>query len=284
LAINFAQNVAKPQVPSYSYGLTNNNNNTYTNSYYSSKALNNEQPTGATSTFNINGEKRAKTATALKQHDPQPHISRSPSRLDNNYNNSLNFSPNSKLNNTTTARNKTRSVSGRPLHSPTRLIYASVTANQNQNANNNYIFSSTNFNHDMHVKAAAAQAAATKGENDSVYDNMDNDLLVSRMLNNVQQTALRPIANRDEFRITAPCATNEIIRPSVAQQLDMNLEVELFEPSPYNIMSDPIISEQFKKLYEEDEYFRQIHRKCVEWLARYVFPEIEREREKSRKV
>jgi len=48
------------------------------------------------------------------------------------------------------------------------------------------------------------------------------------------------------------------------------------EPNPNNIMSDPVISEQFKKLYEEDEYFQQVHKKCCEWLNKYVFAEMDR--------
>lgn len=61
-----------------------------------------------------------------------------------------------------------------------------------------------------------------------------------------------------------------------------NQPVELFEASPYNIMSDPVICEQFRKLYEEDEYFQNVHKKCVEWLNKYVFPEMEL-RDKIRK-
>lgn len=59
------------------------------------------------------------------------------------------------------------------------------------------------------------------------------------------------------------------------QIFDLKLGMDAFEPSPYNIMSDPVISEQFKKLYEEDEYFQQVHKKCCEWLNKHVFPSIE---------
>lgn len=59
------------------------------------------------------------------------------------------------------------------------------------------------------------------------------------------------------------------------QIFDLKLGMDAFEPSPYNIMSDPVISEQFKKLYEEDEYFQQVHKKCCDWLNKHVFPSIE---------
>jgi hypothetical protein len=55
-----------------------------------------------------------------------------------------------------------------------------------------------------------------------------------------------------------------------------DLMQEYPEPNPNNIMSDPVISEQFKKLYEEDEYFQQVHKKCCEWLNKYVFAEMDR--------
>lgn len=67
----------------------------------------------------------------------------------------------------------------------------------------------------------------------------------------------------------------ELVKPVTNQIFDMKLGMDAFEPSPYNIMSDPVISEQFKKLYEEDEYFQQVHKKCCEWLNKYVFPSIE---------
>ena len=55
----------------------------------------------------------------------------------------------------------------------------------------------------------------------------------------------------------------------------INDEPNLDYIDPNNIMSDPVIMEQFRKLYEEDEYFQQVHKKCCEWLLRYVIPEIE---------
>jgi hypothetical protein len=267
---SLAINMTKAQAaPGYSYGHTNNGY------FSSSKALNNE-PTVNSSSFSTNADDRAKAAS--KQHEQAPVTSRSPSRLENNTNHSLNMSNvKSNLQSTVSGRNQPRAT----LSPPTRLVYANAAAaaaatTQNNTPNGNYTISSTNFNYD--VQAAKTQA---KAETASVYDNIDNDLLVSRMLNTVQQGAGRPAERRDEFRISAPGACNEIVRPTAAQLLEMDLEVEAFEPSPYNIMSDPIIAEQFKKLYEEDEYFRQIHRKCVEWLVKYVFPEIEREREKA---
>ena len=60
---------------------------------------------------------------------------------------------------------------------------------------------------------------------------------------------------------------------SMISVLNSNMPLELFQASPYNIMSDPVISEQFKKLYEEDEYFQNVHKKCVDWLKKSVFAE-----------
>lgn len=65
------------------------------------------------------------------------------------------------------------------------------------------------------------------------------------------------------------------VKAAALQSMNSNLPVELFEASPYNIMSDPVICEQFRKLYEEDEYFQNVHRKCVEWLKKYVFCDYE---------
>ena len=55
----------------------------------------------------------------------------------------------------------------------------------------------------------------------------------------------------------------------------VNDEPNLDYIDPNNIMSDPVIMEQFRKLYEEDEYFQQVHKKCCQWLLRYVIPEME---------
>lgn len=84
--------------------------------------------------------------------------------------------------------------------------------------------------------------------------------------------------NNEDFRIVYPGYNAEIIKPNTQQVMDLKLSVDAFEPSPYNIMSDPVISEQFRKLYEEDEYFQQVHKKCIEWLNKYVFPELELEK------
>lgn len=48
------------------------------------------------------------------------------------------------------------------------------------------------------------------------------------------------------------------------------VEYTLDQLDPNNIMSDPVISEQFHKLYAEDEYFQAVHKKCTEWLSRYL--------------
>lgn len=60
----------------------------------------------------------------------------------------------------------------------------------------------------------------------------------------------------------------------------INDEPNLDYIDPNNIMSDPVIMEQFRKLYAEDEYFQQVHRKCCEWLLRYVIPEMEAAKDK----
>lgn len=60
-------------------------------------------------------------------------------------------------------------------------------------------------------------------------------------------------------------------RAAALHAMNSNSPLELFDASPYNIMSDPVICEQFRKLYEEDEYFQNVHKKCVEWLNKYVF-------------
>ena len=73
--------------------------------------------------------------------------------------------------------------------------------------------------------------------------------------------------NRVEFKIIYPGMNAEIVKPQNESALDTI--------DPNNIMSDPVISEQFRKLYEEDEYFQAVHRKCSEWLLRYVIPEME---------
>lgn len=82
-----------------------------------------------------------------------------------------------------------------------------------------------------------------------------------------------------DFRIVYPGSAPELIKfnHNTVNPGDVGY-LEMFEPNPYNIMSDPIISEQFRKLYEEDEYFQQVHKKCCEWLNKYVFPEMEREK------
>jgi hypothetical protein len=86
----------------------------------------------------------------------------------------------------------------------------------------------------------------------------------------------------DEFKIVFPNAgatyhtprannVSKIGHHHFLLNVSSNSPIELCEPSPYNIMSDPVICEQFRKLYEEDEYFQNVHKKCVEWLSKYVF-------------
>ncbi len=61
----------------------------------------------------------------------------------------------------------------------------------------------------------------------------------------------------------------------------INNEPNLDYIDPNNIMSDPVIMEQFRKLYEEDEYFQQVHRKCCEWMVKHVIPEMEAQKTKG---
>ena len=96
-----------------------------------------------------------------------------------------------------------------------------------------------------------------------------------------EETTYEPMAGKSsDFRIVFPngngnlsceaAATNANARP-----MKLYDEPNLDYIDPNNIMSDPVIMEQFRKLYEEDEYFQQVHRKCCEWLLRYVIPEME---------
>ena len=78
--------------------------------------------------------------------------------------------------------------------------------------------------------------------------------------------------NQNDFRIIYPGSTPPQPTPPKAF---INDEPNLDYIDPNNIMSDPVIMEQFRKLYEEDEYFQQVHRKCCEWMVRYVIPEME---------
>jgi hypothetical protein len=39
---------------------------------------------------------------------------------------------------------------------------------------------------------------------------------------------------------------------------------------PNNIMSNPDVRDQFRRLYVQDEYFQQIDKKCTEWLNKYI--------------
>ena len=204
--------------------------------------------------------------------------SRATSRLENSFLNTLNVN-NAQLN--SNRNSKTSRLS------PSRVIYQ-INNHNNNNVNNNIeknstvtnrnFVSSTNFNYNMNNQNATNQ------DKNTFYQNIETDLLVSRMNAHMARIAVKE-KNTNEFKFTMPGCTNEPEKPSIKydQVFDTNIELEFFEPSPYNIMSDPIISEQFRKLYEEDEYFRQIHRKCVEWLVKYVFPEMEREREKAGK-
>lgn len=93
-----------------------------------------------------------------------------------------------------------------------------------------------------------------------------------------ETTSYEPAAGKSsDFRIVYPngimmAETGATPKPTNHKLYD---EPNLDYIDPNNIMSDPVIMEQFRKLYEEDEYFQQVHRKCCEWLLRYVIPEME---------
>ncbi|CAF0801329.1 unnamed protein product [Brachionus calyciflorus] len=111
------------------------------------------------------------------------------------------------------------------------------------------------------------------------------------LFNNKTNSKSRPVSRMDKSKTDNSSTSTNKAKESDSEEIrgginvknessklngfDMKLGIDGFEPSPYNIMSDPVISEQFRKLYEEDEYFQQVHRKCCEWLNKYVFPEIE---------
>lgn len=137
------------------------------------------------------------------------------------------------------------------------------------------------------VRPSSRLEALNSNQSKSCTNNNRQSLVLSKENTNVTElntsnqngtvyVSLSKQNKNDDFRIVYPgFHSNEVQKPSAQQIFDMNLAVEAFEPSPYNIMSDPVISEQFRKLYEEDEYFQQVHRKCIEWLNKYVFPEMD---------
>lgn len=93
-----------------------------------------------------------------------------------------------------------------------------------------------------------------------------------------ETTSYEPAAGKSsDFRIVYPngILTAEMGGASKATNHKLYDEPNLDYIDPNNIMSDPVIMEQFRKLYEEDEYFQQVHRKCCEWLLRYVIPEMD---------
>lgn len=93
-----------------------------------------------------------------------------------------------------------------------------------------------------------------------------------------ETTSYEPMAGKSsDFRIVFPNGnpSAEATASGTPKPTKLYDEPNLDYIDPNNIMSDPVIMEQFRKLYEEDEYFQAVHRKCCEWLLRYVIPEME---------
>lgn len=84
--------------------------------------------------------------------------------------------------------------------------------------------------------------------------------------------------HQNDFRIVAP-GVNAL--QTMSAKAYINDEPNLDYIDPNNIMSDPVIMEEFRKLYAENEYFQQVHRKCCEWLLKYVIPDMEERKTKG---
>jgi hypothetical protein len=129
---------------------------------------------------------------------------------------------------------------------------------------NNSRLDTTNINKYNSIKLNHNNKFKHNNNNNDNDDNDDYDNVVN--------------SDQKEFRIVYPGYNPNIVslrnhHNGIIHTTHINNE--LFEISPYNIMSDPVISEQFRRLYDEDEYFQQVHRKVSEWLNKYVFIEME---------
>jgi hypothetical protein len=231
---------------------------------------------------------------------------RSASRLNVKYNqnNILNKS-NSTLNNQirTKSENELHNLNESNINSnSTKKLYnnndnmeneVSYTAYKSLNMNNSFInrMKANNLNS---ANKLVKQTAKTPTPNNSRLDTSNTNKYNSIKLNHNNKFKHNNIDNEDnddydnvvnadqkEFRIVYPGYNPNIVslRNSYNHQNGImhtnHVNNELFEISPYNIMSDPVISEQFRRLYDEDEYFQQVHRKVSEWLNKYVFIEME---------
>jgi hypothetical protein len=132
-----------------------------------------------------------------------------------------------------------------------------ITVNDNQRSNG--------FNSGQRVKSARVNQA------DINIRDTSNDSMERNNKTNQQQQQ-QPQSNQTNQRSYYPNNTGKEIKN---QQSNVYIEYPLDQIDPNNIMSDPVINEQFHKLYAEDEYFQAVHRKCIEWLTRYVLPEFE---------
>lgn len=168
-------------------------------------------------------------------------------------------------NGTNNTNNNTQLVIQRSSH-PTARVTNTNLLTKNSSIK---IQSSTNNKATPKPYAANGTSTSMSNTNNNNIEQFDNDEVFDE-------------EPREDFRIIYPGYTAEIVKPTANHYSvnpgDVGYNIELFEANPYNIMSDPVISEQFRKLYEEDEYFQQVHKKCCEWLNKYVFPEYEKER------
>ena len=187
----------------------------------------------------LNNRVKSSIPTNNRRENNSPIHHRSSTRLDNTNNNTNNNSINN-----TTALQRNLKTNGITNRNTSLLVKNSLNVNNTK------------------AKTTKDKIVTYQSNYDDHNDNYDRDEEIQK-----------------DFRIVYPGHTADIIKvnyntinPGDTGYLD------LFEPNPYNIMSDPVISEQFRKLYEEDEYFQQVHRKCCEWLNKYVFPEMEKEK------
>ena len=197
----------------------------------------------------LNNRVKSSIATNNRKENNSPVHHRSSTRLDNSNNN---IYTNGISHNNNTGLQRTLKNNGLTNRNTSLVVKNSIVLNNNNmNANKSV----------KHVKDKTVTYQTNYDENNP-YGNYDNDEEMHQ-----------------DFRIVYPGQAPEILKlnHNIVNPGEVGY-IETFEPNPYNIMSDPIINEQFRKLYEEDEYFQQVHRKCCEWLNKYVFPEIEREK------
>ena len=79
--------------------------------------------------------------------------------------------------------------------------------------------------------------------------------------------------NSNEFRIIYPGTQDMVPKPSIFYY-NNNDEID----------DNFIISEEFKRLFQEDEYFKEVFRKCHQWLIKHVIPNMPKITEKLKKA